>query len=333
MSILECGALGVAEQVDFETPNTTVAAWGEPTGGVPEQDAPLIIPVTIKGQPGDSRAMKGPYSANMTIPTLGDPEGITGWMLKWLFRNVSSAAVPGHAGAYTHTYTSDDGCGDPYFFTIYNDLVTQAFNISGSIVSALSMTLNAGEELTMEWATIGRRMDAVAKQTPSIGALLPFTWADAAVELNSVSFTKGENFEFGIDRGGELIPTLNASIFAGLASQTGWTPTASLTIEFNDMDQVERFWGGTNPTFCSRTVERVPLDITFTSSEEIGSSGAYYTLRIYCPEATYETLSFSAGDPKSRIIQNIGIKPLIPTAGGSDITIELTNSESSYPDV
>lgn len=328
MSILLCGAMGVKEQTVFGTKASPPVYFVDWTGGLPTMDNALLMPIGVDGQRGDRRAVRGPCKVAWDIPTNGDPENITGPMFKWLFRGVTTSNLGG--GAYKHTFNPQlTGCGSPLYFTSYLNARAGKFYLLDNIVSGLDISINAAELLTMTWKTMGTKIQSTSDDNaPTISGLVPFCWADAAVTLNSTSFTQAENFSMSIDAAGEQIFTLNNDITPGKVTQTGWMITGSFTAEFDDMTHFTRFWG--DATEVSRTINRVPLIIQFTSIDEIASSGQYYTLKFSMTEVVYTSLGIEAADPNSRIMQNIGFKALIPVAGGADITVELTNGVASY---
>jgi len=148
--------------------------------------------------------------------------------------------------------------------------------------------------------------------------------------LNSAATTKMENMNFTLSNGVEAVATHNGTRFVEHMVSTTFDVTGSLNLEFNDLVQLRRFWGDAAATSPENTVLGNDLLIAWTTTDQIGSSGQYYTFELYIPEAVYSTGEPSVSSANDRIIQTLDFEGIEDGTLNYSARIRITNSESSY---
>ncbi len=318
--------LGIAEESTYGTAT-------DPTCFIPVYNESISVKrgwVKRKG----ARARRGspkPCPGSITVSgSLGsfevDADNI-GILLKCGLGDVSSAQL-GATIAYKHTFK----LGSPLIpFTIEANRETQCVQISGCKINSMKFSNNIDQILECSVDIIGKTEAAHAETSPSYSTAMPFNFLDlgaAGVQIGGSANAYVKSFELNVANNldGNYRTTAEGATIMDLPDGR-CEVTGSVTLVFETDEERQRFWGGAamveNPA-------SVAMDFTFTTAEEIGSTGYYNTIKFIIGSAQYESADANIREDGALEQTVIFNSCETTTTASDDLKVELTNSTPTY---
>lgn len=275
MSNSTCTQVAFGEEATFGTAAASYVKSAFMEGGLVANNA-IIITTENNGVIGAKDPIAGPYMGEGGLNMLGRVGGINPLLLKALMGDVTTTALGG--GAYRHVFTTVGACSELPSLTFYEDLLTQKKRWKGVKVGGLTVDQPVDREMTMNWTMIGKVDETTTDPSATEYNPKPLSYADLTVTLNGSEDDNFESVSFSIDNALDPRRTLNGSRTISGASPTDFAITGSFTREFIDVLLQERFWGAVGATGPTNIVLPNTLALSWVSTQQIGSSGQYYTI-------------------------------------------------------
>jgi hypothetical protein len=127
-----------------------------------------------------TQKFEGMYLNSGDILFLGSGEGITPYMVKWNFGDVTDDDVEGEAGAYSHVFVP---LGVPPSFAFNLGLETFTREFAGGIVDELSIEATVGKPLYMTAGIFAKEEEKGSIGVPSYSTVKPFNWTQCVVKF------------------------------------------------------------------------------------------------------------------------------------------------------
>jgi len=307
--------LGIAQEYTFKTEKSASVYTNIIREGiVPDQG--WIIPETVAQRAFDKKVL-GAFRARGNIEFPVEPENGLGWYLKWALGSVSSAQQ-GATSAYKHTFKSAD---DIKSFTGRIGADTDERVLGGCLINSLALRFAHGEE-TRGVAEIFAAEEAKGTiGSPIFSALNPFVFSQATVEFADTAkaiVAEGEvriNNRIPFDRG-VLGSRYFPKIRVGKRLVDG-----RLSLFFDDTTEYDRFLAGTE----------FKLEL-LTTGPAIGATGYNYTLNVIMTKCIYLRDTAPHIDRRELIVLDAPFQAFYDSTPATEITIELINEETGYPD-
>lgn len=306
--------LRYGEETDFGQETSDYAETVDPTTASldPAGDDKLIL----EGIGGlDRVAGLGVYS---TAGDIGIPldDQATGWFWKWALGGYEAS---GDAGAYTHTFTPQlGGLMTPFSCAVGKDQFEHVF--TGNVISEISLEADA------EWAALSVSVMGSKDLRATLVEEVDYTeghmftapegrlvsgQSDRSADVNSVSLS--------ISTGADVTTSAGfGSRFPTKATRGSMEVSMELSLAFDSMDELERFWGETQGP-STDNIEEESYTLSFGDSIDI---------------VIPRTVATSVGQPadgRGTISQSVTLRGLYSeTTRSGPVEVHLTNDRESY---
>lgn len=258
------------------TPNKSLAVH---TGDGLQTDNDIQFINAIKAQlakNADSYKGKVKHSGDFEFDFI---PGVSGYLLKSLFGNCSSALKAGESVVYQHTYT--ESATKPSL-TIEQAVDQIVRRFSGSIVNSLKLSCKAGESLVATAGIIAKSAANATAITPSYETIRPFNFNDcltaSGFKIGGTAYGELDNIELEIKMNGNMLHAMGSndpSFFGPGASEV--TGKAEL---YMDNATAAKF-----ADYLAKTDRSI--DLAFTG-DAIGTA-SNYGLSISIPRVTFKS--------------------------------------------
>lgn len=300
------------------------SAFGQEAANLPETVDPTSASLDPAGDDKlihegmgglDRVAGLGVYSTagDISIPL---DDAATGWFWKWA---LGGYEVSGSADNFTHTFSPQlSGLMTPFTCAVGKDLFEHVF--TGNVISEISL------EADSEWANLsvsvvgsrdlrGDLVDDVVyteghMYTAPEGRLVSGQ-TDRSADINSVnlSISTGANIEDSAGFG---------SRFGSKATRGSMEVTLELSLAFDSMDELVRYWGGSDGP-SSDTITEESYTLSFGDA-----------IDIVIPRAVATAVEQPA-DGRGTITQSVTLRGMYSeTTKTGPVEVHLTNNRESY---
>ena len=311
---MSLGALGYVGYGKEATAGTAVA----PDRFLPasafsfEDSDDYMLPEQIRGSRDYSVAMAAPYNVSGSLDMELIPHDI-GTLLESAFcATVSSGAYAG--GGYEHTFTPGDEDVSMTFESSANGILVMRY--AGCRVNTLEISGAFGEIVTASFGLEGTNREVQGSESsPTYAAVDPFHFSGASVLVGGTENGTVKEFTFGVNNNIERIGTLRKTRSWKRMAQGMREVTLSLTLDFTDRAEYDRFAAG--DTF----------EVQLHLEGGVIAGAVKHTLHITVPTVRWTKVGvpLSAGDYLEQ-----SVEATITKGAGSDIfTAVLVNNESS----
>ena len=263
----------------------------------------------------DRVAGLGVYS---TAGDIGIPldDASTGWFWKW---TLGGYEVSGTTGSYTHTFTPQlGGLMTPFSAAVGKDQFEHVF--TGNVITELSL------EADSEWAALSVSVIGSRDLRASLVDEVDYTegrmftapegrlvsgQTDLSADINSVSLAISTGADVETSAGfGSRFPTK--------ATRGSMEVALELSLAFDNMDELTRFWG----------------DTTGPSTDHIAEESYTLSFGDAIDIVIPRTVATSAGQPadgRGTITQSVSLRGMYSEATKSGpVEVHLTNTRESY---
>ncbi|WP_141434384.1 phage tail tube protein [Bacillus sp. 03113] len=228
------------------------------------------------------------------------------------------------AGVYQHVFTPvqanfSNVCAlPPYTFEVHRDF-EQAFQYIGAVVNELTFSFGTDSKIMQgSAAVIAKKLEMIAKTTPSFETTNPFLWHQAAITIDGVDNDDLQTLEFGINNNLEGRATLDGTKEVSRILRNGKRAfTVSFTFDLKDLAEYNRF----------RSQSEVASKIELTGSAIGGSNNFKITIDI--PKLRYTAFPINVGGAETITAQVEGTAKY-DAASANAMKITLINTKSSY---
>jgi len=304
-------------------------------GGAPSQYADVVSDgfsgdnntnylSTIRGR--DTYAGEaGEFNDEGSVDLPVSPEGAIGLLLKGAFGSSSvTTSDPDGDGVNevgTHVFTTDDRL--PSFAFEVGVGAVDAIRHKGVVVDTLEVSQSPGDRVTASTDLPAQQPDPQGAQaTPSYDNLRTFQYHDATVELLGTDRSvDAQDITVGVSNSVDM--PVRTSRFPDKAFLGQREVTAEVTLDFENMNVWEAFWGSSSGP--ADQLDDVAFNIKWVGPETIADTTTAYSLefdlpkcRINTHEATLNEQDMVAEDVELRALQDVGGK-------GYDVQATLVN--------
>jgi len=321
------GYAGIAEESTYGGGATPTEYLNVVSDGFTGDNNPIYLSTT-RGR-DTYEAIAGEFDDDGSLDFPVTPEAV-GLMLKAAFGSASvTTSDPDGDGTDevgTHTFTTADkipslsvelGLGD-----------VDAVRHTGVGVESLDLEHSAGERLSMSTDLPAKEPDgSVNRSTPSYDSLRALVYHDATFSL------------FGTDRTVDL-QDLTSSLTNSLTKHTRGSRTPAkmsvgqrevvfeATLDFENSDVMERFWGSAGATGPEDELHEGSLNAKWVSPETISDTSTQYSLELDAPRCTINTHDAQLNE-QDLIAENVELRALVDQTAGYDVQGTLVNGQTS----
>jgi len=318
--------LGIGEETTFGTP-VSPAEYIDIVSESISADRATIFPETVRRGPYFARP--GGYVPSGDIELFASANSIARF-LKWAYGKVTTTVDDAVSPvAYKHEYIIDKALKS-FTAEIAPDVGGSARQLAGCAVSSLAMEAVARELLAVTVSVVCAKEAKITETTPTFDTLEPFVFHEGVASIAGSTNNKVEAFRSTVENtipdddfvlGDQFRPRLHV---------LGVSITGSLSMSFEDWDEVERFYGGPGKTSPQSNVGEAALKLEFTGPDTGSTVAGYekYKLILEIPKASYRTTSFNV-DRRERIVQEIEWTALFDSGISSWIKATVINKMST----
>ena len=282
---------------------------------------------TIRGR--DTYAGEaGEYDDDGSVDLPVSPEGAIGLLLKGAFGSVTSQTDSPEAGANTHIFTTDDKL-PTYAFEVGVGNV-DAIRHVGVAVDTLEVSQSPGDRVTASVDLPAQKPEAQGSQaSPTYDNLRTFQYHDATVELLGTDRSvDAQDVTFSIGNGVDM--PVRTSRFPDKVFLDQREITAEVTLDFENMNVWEAFWGGAGVTTPQKQLDDVAFNIKWVSPESIPGTSTAYSLELDLPKCRINTHEANLNE-QDMVAEDVELRALVDVGGaGYDAQATLVNGVSSY---
>jgi len=319
------GYAGIAEESTYGGGGSPSEFLNVVSDGFSGDNNPIFLNTT-RGRDTHS-AIAGEFSDDGSLDMPVTPEAI-GLLLKAALGSVSTTVDTPETGANTHDFSTDDKL--PSLAVELGLGNVDAVQHTGVGVESLELEHSSGERLSMSLDMPAKEPDgSVSASTPAYDALRAFVFHDATFSL------------FGTDRTVDL-RDLTISITNNLTQHTrgSRTPakmsvgqrevTVEATLDFENMNVWEKFWGSAGATGPEDELHEGALNAKWVSPENIASTTTAYSLEFDMPRVVINSHDAQLNE-NDLIAENVELRALVGTGGSNyDVQATLVNGVSGY---
>jgi len=318
--------IGIAEQSDYTTANTTPAQSLRYIDLDANPDQGRIIEFE------SARRMKeisvlGPFIGSGTINLYARPDTI-GWFLKWGTGSVTSSQVDSST-VYKHDFSLGDSIKP--FTTVETTGLSgvESRALEGCLVKSLTFEAPAREVCTLSVELQYAWEELIS--SPSMGSLSslrPFVFHDGTIELpDGTTVASVESFSF---KWSNSIPD-DTHVIGSRQLQTieleGAEVTVDMDLKFKNWNMRKLFYGSADASEPQTEEGTTSLDITLTGEETGDASYPNYTLEFSFDNVVVKE-STSSRSRRDRLTERVSIEALY----SANNLITLYNKTTEYPD-
>lgn len=244
--------------------------------------------------------------------------------LPWFFKFGLGPAttVTAGVGGYTHTFEGLGATLDTFSAEIGYS-TAGAKQMAGCVVDKLALSGKAGEAAEVSIDFLGTRTytnaAAVVAGLPADDNIASFEMA--TVKFDAVSNLEVISAELSIENNLEAIATLNGTYYPQRIAEGGRSITLALEMDFLDQDMYDLAVAGT----------QTAVELAFTSTVMAGGVGFPFKMVFDIPNVKFANVS-SPVEADGIMSQKVDTVVLYDGTAGYDISIEVTNTDVSYPD-
>jgi hypothetical protein len=282
---------------------------------------------TIRGRDTYEGAA-GEFNDEGSVDLPVSPEGAIGLLLKGAFGSVTTSADDPETGANTHTFTTDDKL--PTFGVEVGVGNVDAIRHSGVAVDTLEISQSPGDRVTASTDLPAQKPVAQGSQsTPTYDNLRTFQYHDATVNLLGTDRSVDAQ-DVTVSIANQVDMPVRTSRFPDKAFLGMREVTAEVTLDFENMNVWEAFWGNSGATEPQDTLQDVGFNIKWVSPESIDSTSTAYSLEFDMPKCRINTHEANLNE-QDMVAEDVELRALVDTGGvGYDVQATLINGVSSY---
>lgn len=277
-----------------------------------EDSDDYMLPEQIRGSRDFSVAMAAPYNVSGSLDMELIPHDIGSLLESAFCATVASGAYAG--GGYEHTFTPGSEDVSMTFESSANGILVMRY--AGCRVNTLEIAGAFGEIVTASFGLEGTGREVQGSESsPTYAAVDPFHFSGASVKVGGTENGTVKEFTFGVNNNIERIGTLRKTRSWKRMAQGMREVTLSLTLDFTDDAEYDRFVAGTT------------FEVQLHLEGGTIAGAVKHTLHITIPAVRWTKVGvpLSAGDYLEQSVEATITKP-----SGSDIfTAVLVNDESS----
>jgi len=320
------GYVGIAEETDFGG------------GGSPTQFADVVSDgfsgdngvnylSTIRGR-GVYEGAAGEFNDEGSLDLPVSPEGAIGLLLKGAFGSVTTTQDDPETGANTHVFSTDDKL--PTFAVEIGVGNVDAIRHKGVVVDTLEISQSPGDRVTASTDLPAQQPEAQGSQaSPTYDNLRTFQYHDATVNLLGTDRSvDAQDVTFEIAN--QVDMPVRTSRFPDKAFLGQREITAEVTLDFENMNVWEAFWGGSASTTPQDTLDDVAFNVKWVSPESIDSTSTAFSLELDLPKCRVNTHEATLNE-QDMVAEDVELRALVDVGGaGYDAQATLVNGVSSY---
>lgn len=311
------GYVGLKKETTFGTA-ATVAEFIPVKSFEPAQDPQNYYPEAIRGTRGRVRGIGMGIQNEVSMEMDAEPQSI-GHILLAALGTVSSAAVSGVTGAFTHTITPGNTLPS-YTFEKNDTVMTQT--IAGTKIDSLTLSVEAGDDgvLSVEADMIAQSItDKAAASTATYTDKDPFVFHRVTVEKGGTVNENLKSLELEINNNLKDDQfTLRKSRNVATIEEGMREVKVTSEMLFKNKAEYQAFINGTKDS------------LKFSFEGDIISGTTRDLLVIELPKVLYDSFEVPMGGPDDEVLASIEATALIDTTAGFEIKATLTNSVTSY---
>jgi len=312
--------LGIAKEAQYGTPVTPtkfIDIVKESIGA----DQEVLMDETVRGRDVYKQSA-GPVKVGGGFDFFVAPENGIGQLLYQCLGAVSSAQQGGTA-AYLHTITPAD---EPPSITIEKGLdAVTGLQYPGCKIAKITLKSVRKEKLSASVEVVGKTEKVVSLSTPSWSNLPDFTFAQGTFKINTEACGDITGIEASI------INTLLGDEYRPQSRVISKLPVGSrkiegtLDLEFDNKDQLEKFYGAAAATEPQDTLTGTALDLKWEGAT-IEEAYKYY-LQLEIPQIYYTTAK-AVLNKRDLILQGVEYKAIYDATATHVIRAKLQNKET-----
>ena len=320
------GYVGIAEESSFGA------------GGSPSQFADVVSDgfsgdnavnylSTIRGRDTYEGAA-GEFNDEGSLDLPVSPEGAIGLLLKGAFGSVTTTVDDPETGANTHVFTTDDKL--PSYAVEIGVGNVDAIRHKGVVVDTLEISQSPGDRVTASTDLPAQQPEAQGSQaSPTYDNLRTFQYHDATVNLLGTDRSvDAQDVTFEIAN--QVDMPVRTSRFPDKAFLGQREITAEVTLDFENMNVWEAFWGGSAATAPQDTLDDVAFNVKWVSPESIDSTSTAFSLELDLPKCRVNTHEATLNE-QDMVAEDVELRALVDVGGaGYDAQATLVNGVSSY---
>jgi hypothetical protein len=223
------------------------------------------------------------------------------------------------AGVYEHVFTPGHSnfsnvCAlPPYTYEVHRDF-EQAFQYVGAVINDLTFSFGTDNKIMQGTAAIiAKKLDLIAKTTPSLEATNPFMWHQATITIDGAVNADIQTLQFGVSNSLEGRATLNSTKEISRILRNGRrTFPVSFTFDLKDLAEYNRF----------RSQAEVAAKI-----ELVGTGD--FKLTIDIPKLRYASFPINVGGSEA-ITASVEGAAKYDNTNAHAMKITLVNTQASY---
>lgn len=320
--------IAIAEESTAGTPETTPDLYDYMTDDPAINPVQTVVPDGAVQNRARLKTTLGGYHMEGSIPFMVEPEGMIGWFLKWSLGGVSSAQQ-GSGAAYKHTFTPAD---DLKSFTLWLKRTgNQQIKIPYSVINSLELKQSVNDALRATAGILGQK-DQIASDFGSSSYSILDAFANHHLTVSIAGVTTGQAAQahnttinitnnFDVEKG----RVHGSRFYTGLVPESR-DVTGSFDVWFDDDSEYERFWGAAALTAPGSVATPVALIFNWDTGIE-AATGYNYILKVTIPGAIYESTTVNVS---GRGMQTVTFAAQYDTSATNEVSVELTNTETSY---
>lgn len=279
---------------------------------------------TIRGRDTYEGAA-GEFEDSGSIDLPVSPEGGIGLLLKGAFGSTSVTNPQASVGQ--HTFTTADKLPSWVFEVGVGNV--DGIRHKGVVIDSLELSQSPGDRVSASVDLPASEPEAQGSQlSPTYDNLRTFQYHDATVSLYGNDRSPDvQDVTWSITNGAE--PEVRTSRTPGKAFLDQREVTAEVTLDFENMELWEAFWGSSGATGPEKQLDAVSFNWLLESPETIASTSTNYSLEIDMPKCRMDTHSANLNE-QDMVAEEVELRALVDTGGaGYDCQATLTNGITS----
>lgn len=312
--------IGLGKETTFGTAVATNDYLRFASEGINEEIEQLISE-NLNGTVDESPSYEGLHNVAGDISFDVYPN-VVGHLLRAAFGAPVTTSLA--AGVYQHVFTPiqsnfSNVCAlPPYTLEVHRDF-EQAFQYAGAVVNDLTFSFGTDNKIMQGTAAIiAKKLNLIAKTTPSLEATSPFLWNQATITLDGGVNSDVSTIEFGINNNLEGRATLDGTREVSRILRNGRrTFPVNFSLELKDLTEFNKF----------RAQNEVAAKIELIGSIISGTDNFKLTVEI--PKFRFNAFPINVGGAGAITAQVNGTAKY-DDASLHAMKITLVNSKTSY---
>jgi hypothetical protein len=320
------GYVGIAEESAFGG-NPSPTQFADVVSDGFSGDNAVNYLSTIRGR-DTYQGEAGEFNDEGSLDLPVSPEGAIGLLLKGAFGSVTTSVDSPEVGANTHTFTTDDKL--PTFGVEVGVGNVDAIRHAGVAVDTLELSQSPGDRVTASTDLPAQKPKAQGSQSsPTYDNLRTFQYHDATVNLLGTDRSVDAQ-DVTVEIANSVDMPVRTSRFPDKAFLGQREVTAEVTLDFENMNVWEAFWGGAGSTTPQKELADVAFNIKWVSPESIDSTSTAYSLEVDMPRCKINTHEATLNE-QDMVAEDVELRAVVDTGGvGYDVQANLIMGVSSY---